>query len=257
MVFSNDVADKLGFYVYRLIDPRNGETFYVGRGKGNRVFNHAADELGASADVQSEKLLRIRKIRSAGFEVAHVIHRHGLDSHTAVEVEAALIDAYPGITNVASGHEADERGVMHADEIVQRYQAPVAEFEHNLVLISVNWSALERSIYEAVRHAWKIDPRKAQKADYVLAVHRGLIVGAFKAQQWLKATPENFPGLPSHDNRWGFVGHDAPEEIKRLYLRKRLPDEFRAKGNQNPIRYVKMGLEPSTNVVPKRPSALA
>ena len=26
--------------VYRLIDPRNGETFYVGRGKGNRVFSH-------------------------------------------------------------------------------------------------------------------------------------------------------------------------------------------------------------------------
>ena len=31
---------KMNYYVYRLIDPRNGETFYVGKGKGNRVFQH-------------------------------------------------------------------------------------------------------------------------------------------------------------------------------------------------------------------------
>jgi hypothetical protein len=237
MAFTEEIAEKLGFYVYRLIDPRNGETFYVGRGRGNRVFHHAADELGAGADVQSEKLQRIRRIRSAGFKVAHVIHRHGLDSHTAIEVEAALIDAYPGTTNVASGHEADERGVMHADEIIRRYQAPVARFEHDLVLISVNWSALERSIYEAVRHAWKIDPRKAAKADYVLGVHRGLIVGVFKVDSWLRATAENFPGMPVHEDRWGFVGREAPEDVQKLYLHKRLPDQLRARGSQNPIRY--------------------
>lgn len=38
--FSDTVIEKLQFYVYRLIDPRNGETFYVGRGRGNRVFDH-------------------------------------------------------------------------------------------------------------------------------------------------------------------------------------------------------------------------
>ena len=27
--------------MYRLIDPRNGETFHVGNGKGNSVFIHA------------------------------------------------------------------------------------------------------------------------------------------------------------------------------------------------------------------------
>ena len=34
--FPADVARKLKTYVYRLIDPRNGETFYVGKGHGNR-----------------------------------------------------------------------------------------------------------------------------------------------------------------------------------------------------------------------------
>lgn len=45
--FSSEVIDKLKTYVDRLIDPRNGETFYVGKGKGNRVFAHVRAELDA------------------------------------------------------------------------------------------------------------------------------------------------------------------------------------------------------------------
>ena len=36
--FPSEVIKELNYYVYRLIDPRNGKTFYVG--KGNRVFTH-------------------------------------------------------------------------------------------------------------------------------------------------------------------------------------------------------------------------
>ena len=30
--FSKEVSDKLQYYVYRLVDPRTGLTFYVGKG---------------------------------------------------------------------------------------------------------------------------------------------------------------------------------------------------------------------------------
>ena len=43
--FSPEVCEKIEYYVYRLIDPRNGQTFYVGKGKGNRVFAHVHDAL--------------------------------------------------------------------------------------------------------------------------------------------------------------------------------------------------------------------
>ena len=43
--FPNEIHEALGYYVYRLIDPRNGQTFYVGKGKGNRVFSHAKQQL--------------------------------------------------------------------------------------------------------------------------------------------------------------------------------------------------------------------
>jgi len=96
--FPQEVIDKIQWYVYRLIDPRNGETFYVGKGKGNRIFAHICQEASVKLDELDPKLERIRDINISGFEVAHIIHRHGLDENTAVEVEAALIDAYSGLT---------------------------------------------------------------------------------------------------------------------------------------------------------------
>ncbi len=110
--FSPEVIAKLKTYVYRLLDPRNGETFYVGKGKGNRVFAHIRAEIDTGDP--NDKLKRIHEIRAASFDVAHVIHRHGLDDKTAFEVEAALIDAYPGLTNAVNGSGSNEFGAMHA-----------------------------------------------------------------------------------------------------------------------------------------------
>ena len=244
--FSEHIASRLSHYVYRLIDPRNGATFHVGRGQGNRVFSHAAGQVISPNGEESEalKLRTIRAITTAGFAVAHVIHRHGLSEELAKEVEAALIDAYPGLTNIVSGYDGD-RGVMHAAEIVARYEAPVAEPHHKLILINVNRSSEDEDLLDAVRYAWKIDPKKARQADYVLAVRRGMIIGAFRASQWLNATPANFPGLSREgygplEGRYGFLGEPAPPAIKALYEQKRVPESQRKKGAANPIRYWNM-----------------
>lgn len=242
--FSEFVAQKLGCYVYRLIDPRTGMTFYVGRGQGNRVFSHAAGKEKAtdSEDNEALKLKTIWAIRNAGFDVQHVIHRHGMDEKTAKDVEAALIDAYPGLTNIQGGFDGS-RGVMHADEIIRLYEAPQAEFRHNVILINVNKSSEDQELLDAVRYAWKISPVKARKYDYVLAVRRGLIIGVFKATEWLPATAENFPdfnraGYGPREGRYGFRGTPAADDVQRQYLHKRVPDEHRRPGAANPIRYV-------------------
>lgn len=93
--FPEEVCEKLGNYVYRLIDPRNGETFYVGKGKNNRVFDHAegVPEVAAGDDDQNlgTKLDRIKAIKNAGLTVLHVIHRHEIPDASVFEVEAALM----------------------------------------------------------------------------------------------------------------------------------------------------------------------
>ncbi|SRR6266540_2008054 len=238
--FPAAVAARLKTYVYRLIDPRNGETFYVGKGQGNRVFSHIRAEQNLEGDDLDNRIKRIREIRLASFEVAHVIHRHGMDERTAFEVEAALIDAYPGLTNIVGGTGGNDYGAMHAKEIVRRYSAEPAVFRHKALLISVNRSAAERSLYDATRYAWKISKAKAKQAEVILATMQGLIVGAFVADDWLEATAANFPGGAEGDgvpSRLGFVGAEAPDDIKKLYVGKRVPDEYRKRGAANPIKY--------------------
>ena len=155
-----------------------------------------------------------------------------------MKVEAALIDAYPEVLNDVSGVHSDDFGVMHAKEIIHRYIVKKAKFRHNVLLISVNRSAAEIPLYEATRYAWKISKAKARKAEVILATMRGLIVGAFVADDWLEATAENFPGRKDAPGRLGFVGKEAPEEIRELYVGKRVPDAYRKPGAANPIKYV-------------------
>ncbi|MCZ6493310.1 MAG: hypothetical protein O6933_04455 [Planctomycetota bacterium] len=239
--FPAGVASELKTYVYRLIDPRNGETFYVGKGKGNRVFSHIrAEQHLEEGDDLDNKIKRIHEIGLAGFEVAHVIHRHGMDEATALEVESALIDAYPGITNIGGGMGGSDYGAMHAEDIIRRYAAEPAVFRHKALLISVNRSATERSLYDATRYAWKISKSRAKEAEVILATMQGLIVGAFVADDWLEATAANFPGRAEGDGvpgRLGFVGKEAPDDIKSLYVGTRVPDEYRKPGAANPIKY--------------------
>ncbi len=234
--FSEKVSKQLKYYVYRLVDPRNGQTFYVGKGKNNRVFSHAKGEVKDEDENElDEKLKRIREIEKDNFEVMHIIHRHGLeDEATAFEIEAALIDAYPEALNKVAGHDSNEYGLMHAEQVIKQYEAEEIDFQHKVLMISVNRSFAEANdAYEAVRSSWKVDPKRAEKSDFVLALQHGLVIGAFVATKWLKATD----GKGNISDRWEFVGKEAPDEIKNLYLDKRLPDSMRKKGAANPIRY--------------------
>ena len=89
--FTSEISKKLGHYVYRLIDPRNGETFYVGKGKENRVFQHIKFARNVEfIDELDYKLQTIKEINNAGLDVIHVIHRHGLDEDTALEDRFSL-----------------------------------------------------------------------------------------------------------------------------------------------------------------------
>lgn len=233
--FPPGVKEHLKTYVYRLIDPRNGATFYIGKGTGDRVFAHIRAQV--EQDDPNNKLRLIHHIRSAGFQVAHVIHRHGLDERTAFEVEAALIDAYPGLTNAVGGAGSSDRGAMHAKEIIDRYAAEPAVFEHRALLINVNRTAAESDLYEATRYAWKVSLTKAKRTELVLATLHGMIRGAFIPTEWLEATSTNFPGRDPAPGRFGFSGVEAPEEIRRLYVGRRVPDEYRKAGAANPIKY--------------------
>ncbi len=236
--FPTEVLEELKWYVYRLIDPRNGETFYVGKGQGNRVFEHARGIIGdLDTHTADPKQQRIHEIQAAGLDVSHVIHRHGIATPaTAYEVEAALIDAYPGLLNKATGHGSKDRGSRHVSEIIAEHKAEVFETGEPLILISIGNLWRERGVYEAVQGVWRINVEKARRYKLVLAHVRGVVKGAFRPKQWLTASGGNFrDDIPG---RYGFVGEEAEPQIRDKYVGKRVPEEYRKKGSANPVKYL-------------------
>lgn len=250
--FPSGVSEKIGNYVYRLIDPRNGETFYVGKGKGNRIFAHADAELkileNEEDDSASLKVGRIREIKSAGLSVLHVVHRHDIPDAAIFEVEAALIDAFSGLSNVQGGHESGAKGPMNVLEIIDKYALPTIDADPSEKLVLININRLRDksdvvAIYEQTRLAWRISKRRADAADYVLAVVKGVVVGAFIAEEWVDATHNNFPDrIPEGADipgRKGFNGIRAPKEIWDKFVGergKRISNDA-MKHIQFPVRY--------------------
>jgi hypothetical protein len=241
--FPSEVVDRLKWYVYRLVDPRTGHTFYVGKGRADRIFQHAKAALTASdeQDAATLKYQLIKAIRFVGLDVVHIIHRHGIESEeVALQIEAAVMDAYPDLSNQAGGHGSGDYGVRSVVEIIAEYSMEPFIAREPLMLISISKSFQEenKSIYDAVRGCWKIKADKARKYKLVLAHRRGIVLGAFRPNKWLPSTSLNFPWHDGDENRWGFVGEPAEAETTSLYVQKRVPDQYRAKGAAFPVRYV-------------------
>ena len=98
----------------------------------------------------------------------------------------------------------------------------------------------EKSAYDAVHLAWRLDVDRAKRANYILAVEKGLIVDVLQAHEWLPATKENFPELnETIEGRFGFHGESLSKnnEVRHKYQRKRLPEEYRKRGASNPVKY--------------------
>ena len=82
------------------------------------------------------------------------------------------------------------------------------------------------------------NPDKARKHKLVLAHRRGIVIGAFRPTEWSPSTKANFPWFTGGDHRWGFEGKPAEHAVAGLYVQKRVPGEYRAKGAANPVRFV-------------------
>ena len=92
----------MSYYVYELVDPRDGKPFYIGKGKGERMHQH---EREAARGVYSRKCERIREIVAAGMKVEKsVLARYAIETD-AYDAERLLIEqiGLENLTNVVPG----------------------------------------------------------------------------------------------------------------------------------------------------------
>ena len=237
--FDENTKKALGSYVYALVDPRNNEPFYIGKGEGDRVFNHV-DDADASA-FGTEKIKQILDIQTDGYEVHYVIIRHGMTSEQAYLVESSLIDFFEmfcgPLSNLVSGHETDLFGAMSVGEIKRRYGArPLDEIGSECVIININKrydrTKGRREIYEATRQKWvmsssRVGDPEDPKLKVVLSEFKGVVVEVFEAKRWFTVLDEN------GKNRWGFEGHVADESVREKYINRQITK----RNYGNPVRY--------------------
>ena len=92
------VPDSM-YYVYGLIDPRNREVFYVGKGLGKRMYQHV-NEVKNGFICNEKKSARIKEILESGVEVEYSVFATFESERLALDYERLKIGEHDNLTNI-------------------------------------------------------------------------------------------------------------------------------------------------------------
>ena len=131
----NEFLPHLQYYVYVLLDPRDGSVFYVGKGKQERALAHVAEVISlinSNIPLESKKHLRIKEILDSGQQPKQLVVARFDDEKKAFAVESVLINYvydFTKLTNAVRGHGAEfvrKFGHLESDQpgldIPERYR---------------------------------------------------------------------------------------------------------------------------------------
>lgn len=247
----------LGHYVYVLTDPtkENEQIFYVGKGQGLRILNHIDDafkkhELRTQKEEDvyySNKIERIIAIHKAGKKVGmRIVHRCMTEEH-AFLVESAIIDLLGDLrsadtqelaelTNKVSGHD-NKHGICDIHTLARKLGATekveIKNYEKVLLIRITGVDMNPSAIYERVRKAWRLNPKRADKANYIAAYNSGVIIGLYENNSgwYIFDDPDNHT-----TTRYCFDGEPVTKkDVLSRYLDRYVPIKD---GAQNPIMYL-------------------
>ena len=197
--------EQLGHYVYVLRDPRDNQIFYVGKGVGNRVLDHANGVI-AKEDPQSTKEKQISEIHAAGLEVDAWIIQSGLksDEH-AFATESAVYGALKLISSALNSEKLllrnivvppgfSNSGLIQLNEAIAIFGEPADStlIPHNSVFIkpTTTWrrGMTSEELWEATHGWWILGEERIQKVRYVFAIPNFVIRGIWSVPEngWRK-----------------------------------------------------------------------
>jgi len=122
------------YYVYVLVDPINRIPFYVGKGKGNRMYQHLKGDKG-----NKKKVRYIENIRRLGLEPYAVKVQDNLTEYDAYSLERIGIKYYkslfPKLTNIKSVNGLEKtgrnKGYKWSKESIQKRSQTIRENHKN------------------------------------------------------------------------------------------------------------------------------
>ena len=246
--FPQKVKEQLKYYVYLYTDPRFDRTFYLGQGKGNRIFSHLKD----TSDTEKVKVLN--ELNRLGISPTLEVLKYGLTKEEALLVESTAIDLLKlgNLTNVVHGHDANFNGRTNVEDLVSILSCEEARIKEPSILITINrayrFGMSVQELYDATRSAWVVNP-SAREPKYAMAVFLGIIREVYLISAWLpggstmRVTDKDgiHEDIP---NRWEFVGKVAELPFRKKYVGKSVR-KYQLKGAQNPIKYLNCPATPN------------
>lgn len=220
VMFSPEEIQTLNYYIYALLDPKDNKPFYVGKGKGQRIFHHLIGALQSNeclevnddlveyeveAEASLDESLKIQTIKQIhdtyGTVGLHII-KYGIRSENlAYEIEAAVIDAYKlggfDLTNKVLGQHSNSISLEQFHRIYKAdpLEKTINDTDH-VVFININglYPILakqyehigyipDEEIYKAVRASWTIAYSKTKSLETVIAEYNGYIVGVYDVRR--------------------------------------------------------------------------
>jgi len=265
-VFSPATIETIGSYVYALTDASD-RVFYVGKGQGNRVFQHI-DEVRRLMDNDPNGLLgkpeaddeqdsamgpkrqRIAQLLREGTPPRMYIVREGLTTEQALLIEASLISVLDWqldgvLTNQAAGQGTTAFGLKTVEELEATKGEPFKltvlpglNESEEVIAINVNrrWDEVVTSkstLLDISRGHWKLSKSRADRCRYAIIHANGIVRGVFGIRGW---------DGPDSQGRFTFRPvSDLPLQ-GAAFSQKNASSLFGVAGvgSQNPIRYVRL-----------------
>lgn len=173
------------YYVYGLIDSRTNQIFYIGKGTGNRIFEHEKESLN-NPNSAKLKLQTISEIKELGLDVKKIIISCNLSEAEAFAAEAALINAFNYVSdtklaNIVAGHHSQEALTVEEFEMLNgAEELNEDDIKHKILIIKINQlyrrNMSDDELYDTVRGVWRASMKRVQSIDYVFGVYNSLIV---------------------------------------------------------------------------------
>jgi hypothetical protein len=156
------------WYVYELIDPRDGQVFYVGKGKNGRINDHEAE---AKSGHPSFKCNKIRSIWADGCQVIKQKVATFWDEESAYQFEECRIAeiGLDNLTNVMAGGR-------RKDVPYRLQNKPKAHRKSVVVPIDICWMIVRRFTGWVALWLRRPEPNSKAKIEHLRSPIQGAIL---------------------------------------------------------------------------------
>jgi len=264
--FPQKIKEELKYYVYVYTYEEDDKEvlFYVGKGKGDRVFSHfnESQEKFNLSNLDSEITLtdKQRKIIEKNNIKTYIVNG-GLTEEEAFFIEAQLISILTAfrhfeLTNLVKGQH--EFGIHTTDSIISKYAGAIGvekianDLGLKVIGFKINTDMYNKTLFRDSRGAlegmWKMSPIRANQADLVIGVHKGYIFGIYRV---VKGSVIKIKDKYKNEDEWQeFIDLQA----SRGRIEKHINYQDMVDQNRSIIQLVPIAAPSSNNVKNEKPT---